>query len=70
MDNSWYLMRVQCCFQDFFKKQGVAVMTVTELFNFVVDQNIADEDVDDYLEKACPYFTFSSYITLQSSIFA
>ena len=45
-------------------------MTVTELFNFVVDQNIADEDVDDYLEKACPYFTFSSYITLQSSIFA
>uniref|UniRef100_A0A453EFZ0 Serine/threonine-protein kinase RIO1 n=1 Tax=Aegilops tauschii subsp. strangulata TaxID=200361 RepID=A0A453EFZ0_AEGTS len=36
---------------DFFKKRGVAVMTVTELFNFVVDQNIADEDVDDYLEK-------------------
>ncbi|KAK1606585.1 hypothetical protein QYE76_030258 [Lolium multiflorum] len=36
---------------DFFEKRGVAVMTVTELFNFVVDQNIADEDVDDYLEK-------------------
>ncbi|KQJ99116.1 serine/threonine-protein kinase RIO1 isoform X2 [Brachypodium distachyon] len=36
---------------DFFKKRGVAVMTVTDLFNFVVDQNIADEDVDDYLEK-------------------
>ncbi|CAM0911865.1 unnamed protein product [Alopecurus aequalis] len=36
---------------DFFDKRGVAVMTVTELFNFVVDQNIADEDVDDYLEK-------------------
>ncbi|KAL6652510.1 hypothetical protein ACP70R_011435 [Stipagrostis hirtigluma subsp. patula] len=36
---------------DFFKKRGVAVMTVTALFNFVVDQNIADEDVDDYLEK-------------------
>ncbi|BAF20860.1 Os07g0162300 [Oryza sativa Japonica Group] len=36
---------------DFFKKRGVAVMSVTELFNFVIDQNIADEDVDHYLEK-------------------
>ncbi|XP_062199371.1 uncharacterized protein LOC133901853 [Phragmites australis] len=36
---------------DFFKKRGVAVMTVADLFNFVIDQNIADEDVDDYLEK-------------------
>ena len=51
-------------FQDFFEKRGVAVMTVTELFNFVVDQNIADDDVDDYLEKACLYFTLSSYNAL------
>ncbi|KAK3146631.1 hypothetical protein QOZ80_3BG0269220 [Eleusine coracana subsp. coracana] len=36
---------------DFFKKRGVAVMSVTDLFNFVIDQNIADEYVDDYLEK-------------------
>uniref|UniRef100_A0A0E0Q4D2 Serine/threonine-protein kinase RIO1 n=1 Tax=Oryza rufipogon TaxID=4529 RepID=A0A0E0Q4D2_ORYRU len=36
---------------DFFKKRGVAVMSVTELFNFVIDQNIADEDADHYLEK-------------------
>lgn len=36
---------------DFFKKRGVAVMSVTDLFNFVIDQNIADEDVDCYLEK-------------------
>ncbi|KAF0907947.1 hypothetical protein E2562_022333 [Oryza meyeriana var. granulata] len=36
---------------DFFKKRGVAVMSVKELFNFVIDQTIADEDVDDYLEK-------------------
>ncbi|KAL5197468.1 hypothetical protein ABZP36_000980 [Zizania latifolia] len=42
---------VSCCLQDFFKKRGVAVMTVTQLFNFVIDQNIADEDVDYYLEK-------------------
>ena len=37
--------------QDFFKKRGVPVMTVTDLFNFVIDQTISDEDVDDYLEK-------------------
>ncbi|CAO2192246.1 unnamed protein product [Urochloa humidicola] len=36
---------------DFFKKRGVPVMPVIDLFNFVVDQNIADEDVDAYLEK-------------------
>ncbi|KAG2598008.1 serine/threonine-protein kinase RIO1-like [Panicum virgatum] len=36
---------------DFFKKRGIAVMTVTDLFNFVIDQNIADEDVDGYLDK-------------------
>ncbi|TVU10149.1 hypothetical protein EJB05_43660 [Eragrostis curvula] len=36
---------------DFFKKRGVPVMTVTDLFNFVINQNIADEDVDDYLKK-------------------
>uniref|UniRef100_A0A453RMM6 Serine/threonine-protein kinase RIO1 n=1 Tax=Aegilops tauschii subsp. strangulata TaxID=200361 RepID=A0A453RMM6_AEGTS len=40
---------------DFFEKRGIPVMTVTELFNFVVDQNIADEDVDDYLEKTLDY---------------
>lgn len=33
-------------------------MTVSKLFNFVVDQNIADEDVDDYLEKVCLYVSF------------
>jgi len=26
-------------------------MIVTDLFNFVIDQSISDEDVDDYLEK-------------------
>ncbi|XP_072991108.1 uncharacterized protein [Typha latifolia] len=36
---------------DFFKKHGVAVMTVKELFDFVIDLSIADEDVDGYLEK-------------------
>ncbi|WOL03727.1 serine/threonine-protein kinase RIO1-like [Canna indica] len=36
---------------DFFRKNGVAVMTVKELFDFVIDASIADEDVDNYLEK-------------------
>ncbi|KAI5013141.1 hypothetical protein ZWY2020_028095 [Hordeum vulgare] len=36
---------------DFFKKRGVGVMTVRNLFNFIIDRNIADDDVDDYLEK-------------------
>lgn len=37
---------------DFFKKHGVAVMTVKELLDFVIDPLLADEDIDDYLEKA------------------
>lgn len=37
---------------DYFKKNGVCVMTVRELFDFVTDPNIGDDNVDDYLEKA------------------
>lgn len=37
--------------QDFFKKHGVAVMTIRELFDFIVDPCIADEAVDSYLEE-------------------
>ncbi|KAJ1695116.1 hypothetical protein LUZ63_011814 [Rhynchospora breviuscula] len=37
---------------DFFKKHGVAVMSVTELFYFVIDPAISDESVNEYLEKA------------------
>ncbi|PNY15166.1 serine/threonine-protein kinase RIO1-like protein [Trifolium pratense] len=36
---------------DFFKKNGVGVMTLRELFDFIVDASIADDDVDSYLEK-------------------
>lgn len=36
---------------DFFRKYGVAVMTIRELFDFVVDPAIADESVDCYLEE-------------------
>ncbi|KAJ0105821.1 hypothetical protein Patl1_18310 [Pistacia atlantica] len=37
---------------DFFKKHGVAVMTIRELFDFIVDPSIADDCVDSYLEEA------------------
>jgi hypothetical protein len=44
----------------FFKKRGVPVMPVIDLFNFVVDQNIADEDVDAYLEKVSCMFEYKT----------
>ncbi|KAL6582860.1 hypothetical protein OROMI_004938 [Orobanche minor] len=36
---------------DFFKKNGVAVMAVRELFDFIVDAAIHDDSVDSYLEE-------------------
>ncbi|CAA3016252.1 serine threonine- kinase RIO1-like [Olea europaea subsp. europaea] len=36
---------------DFFKKHGIAVMTIRELFDFIVDPNIDDDSVDNYLEE-------------------
>ncbi|XP_022736061.1 serine/threonine-protein kinase rio1-like isoform X2 [Durio zibethinus] len=36
---------------DFFKKHGVAVMTIRELFDFIVDPTITDDSVDSYLEE-------------------
>ncbi|KAM0935900.1 putative non-specific serine/threonine protein kinase [Dioscorea sansibarensis] len=36
---------------DFFKKGGVAVMSVKELLDFVLDPSISDDAVDEYLEK-------------------
>ncbi|KAK7295046.1 hypothetical protein RJT34_17949 [Clitoria ternatea] len=36
---------------DFFKKHGVAVMTIRELFDFIVDASIVDDAVDSYLEE-------------------
>lgn len=35
-------------------------MPVIDLFNFVVDQNIADEDVDAYLEKVSCMFEYKT----------
>lgn len=36
---------------DFFRKSGIPVMMVRELFDFIVDPAISDNDVDDYLDK-------------------
>lgn len=36
---------------DFFRKHGVAVMTIRELFDFIVDPTINDDSVDSYLEE-------------------
>lgn len=36
---------------DFFYKYNVAVMTVRELFEFVTDPSITNENMDAYLEK-------------------
>lgn len=36
---------------DFFHKYNVAVMTVRELFEFVTDPSITNENMDAYLEK-------------------
>ncbi|NXH44769.1 RIOK1 kinase, partial [Dicaeum eximium] len=37
---------------DFFQKHNVAVMTVRELFEFITDPSITNENIDDYLSKA------------------
>ncbi|KAG0565101.1 hypothetical protein M758_8G159700 [Ceratodon purpureus] len=36
---------------DFFRKNGVGVMSTRELFDFVVDPSLAEDQIDDYLEK-------------------
>ncbi|VFQ87516.1 unnamed protein product [Cuscuta campestris] len=36
---------------DFFRKHGVAVMTIRELFDFIVDPTIGDDNVDAYLDE-------------------
>lgn len=37
--------------QDFFRRSGVATMTVRELFDFVTDPTLADDKVDEYLDE-------------------
>ena len=37
---------------EFFKKKNVSVLTVKELFDFVTDATITEDNIDLYLEKA------------------
>ncbi|CAB3986527.1 serine threonine- kinase RIO1-like [Paramuricea clavata] len=37
---------------EFFRKNGVCVMTVRETFDFVTDPNITEDNLEEYLEKA------------------
>ncbi|XP_060592591.1 serine/threonine-protein kinase RIO1-like [Ruditapes philippinarum] len=36
---------------EYFKKKGVSTLTVKELFDFVTDISITDDNLDDYLDK-------------------
>ena len=59
--------------QEFFKKHGVAVMTIRELFDFIVDASIADDAVDSYLEEVFIflfYYLFAFSEQLQRDIYA
>lgn len=43
---------VTCSFYpEFFVKRGVAVMTVRELFDFITDPSITQQNINQYLEK-------------------
>ncbi|CAH8303611.1 unnamed protein product [Eruca vesicaria subsp. sativa] len=53
-----------CIDRIFFKKHGVAVMTIRELFDFIVVPTISDEDVDSYLEELYVRMLYNHLILL------
>lgn len=54
--------------QDFFRKHGVAVMTIRELFDFIVDTSITEDSLDSYLEEVV-YFPTSHWLILQRDLY-
>jgi len=51
--NALMFLRKDCTnINDFFRKRGVAVMTLKELFEFITDPLITDETVDEYISRA------------------
>ena len=44
------------CLPEFFRKNGVCVMTVRETFDFVTDPNITEDNIEEYLEKVSLFF--------------
>lgn len=47
---------------EFFCKNKVCVMTVKELFDFITDPTITEENIDDYLQRAQEKATSRSYV--------
>ncbi|GKV13781.1 hypothetical protein SLEP1_g24761 [Rubroshorea leprosula] len=52
----------------FFKKHGVAVMTVRELFDFIVDPTIGDDSIDSYLEEVQENIVARGNISVEDEI--
>ncbi|KAF5743693.1 Serine/threonine-protein kinase Rio1 [Tripterygium wilfordii] len=53
---------------DFFKKHGVAVMTIRELFDFVVDPTITNDSIDSYLEEVQQKILVRGDVTAEDEI--
>ncbi|TQD74011.1 hypothetical protein C1H46_040445 [Malus baccata] len=54
--------------EDFFKKHGAAVMTIRELFHFIVDPTIADDAVESYLDMLQQKVTARGDISAEEEI--
>ncbi|XP_046411883.1 serine/threonine-protein kinase RIO1 [Neodiprion fabricii] len=49
--HAYEFLRKDCTnITEFFKKHGVAVMTMKELFDFITDPNIVEDTMDEYLD--------------------
>uniref|UniRef100_A0A8D8XA43 Serine/threonine-protein kinase RIO1 n=1 Tax=Cacopsylla melanoneura TaxID=428564 RepID=A0A8D8XA43_9HEMI len=53
---------------DFFRKQGVAVMTVKQLFDFITDKSIEEAMVEDYLDKISAMTSQAEPLTNQEEV--
>ncbi|KAL1465762.1 hypothetical protein WDU94_005305 [Cyamophila willieti] len=53
---------------DFFRKQGVAVMTVKQLFDFITDKSIEETMVEDYLDKISAMTSQAEPLTNQEEV--
>lgn len=52
----------------FFKKRNIAVLTIRELFDFIVDPTISDASIDSYSEEVCNLACASEFATLFNEI--
>jgi RIO kinase 1 len=54
----------------FFRKHGVSVMTMLELFNFITDVTITDDNIDAYLEQLQKTITSRPVLTAEQQVCA